>query len=115
MARRAARTCNRPGCPGVVRGGACTACGPVVRVDNHDKRRPNAAARGYDARWRRLRLMFLRAHPLCEMCEADGRVVAAVDVHHKLALRDGGTHEASNLQALCHSCHSRITNAERQG
>lgn len=112
MARRAAQVCKRPQCPGLVRAGVCSVCGPLRRVDNYDRQRPSAARRGYDARWRRLRLMFLRAHPLCEICEEAGLVVAATDVHHKLAKRDGGKDEWDNLQALCHSCHSRITNAE---
>jgi 5-methylcytosine-specific restriction protein A len=37
---------------------------------------------------------------------------AAQDVDHKVPLRDGGTHHWSNLQALCHRCHSRKTARE---
>lgn len=48
--------------------------------------------------------MYLRANPLCEECGA-----AAVDVHHIVPLRDGGTNAWDNLRALCHGCHSRIT------
>ena len=34
------------------------------------------------------------------------------EVHHKLPLSEGGTHERSNLIALCKSCHAKI-HAER--
>lgn len=39
----------------------------------------------------------------------------ATDVHHKVAKVDGGTDEESNLEALCHSCHSKKTAAETAG
>lgn len=86
-------------------------CGPVrsrAQAD-HDERRGSAASRGYDARWRKLRLMVLRRHRLCAECERHGRVTLATDVHHKIAKRDGGLDTAENLEPLCHSCHSRIT------
>lgn len=30
------------------------------------------------------------------------------EIHHKLPLSEGGTHDRSNLIALCKSCHSQI-------
>ena len=33
--------------------------------------------------WRKGRLAFLAQHPLCERCEASGRVTAATIVHHR--------------------------------
>lgn len=57
----------------------------------------------------KLRLMVLRAEPLCRDCLGRGRTTAATDVDHIIPLRDGGTNELSNLQPLCHSCHSKIT------
>ena len=41
-----------------------------------------------------------------------GLYVPTEEVHHKLPLAEGGTHEDSNLIALCKSCHARI-HAER--
>jgi len=38
---------------------------------------------------------------LCEECGA-----VAVDIHHIKKLSQGGGDEASNLKALCRSCHS---------
>lgn len=122
MPRRAGSTCSRPGCPGIVREGVCSACGPRRKQSDaeHDARRGTSAQRGYGRRWQRLRLMFLRANPLCVMCQEEGRVTAATDVDHILAKRDGGGDDWENLQALCHSCHSRktareIRRAERRG
>lgn len=76
-----------------------------------DDQRASASKRGYDRRWRRLRLMYLRANPLC----ADpfdlhaNHVVAAVHVDHIIPKRNGGTDEWDNLQGLCASCHSHKT------
>lgn len=66
--------------------------------------RPSASARGYDAHWRRLRLVVLEARP---MCEAPGCNRPAEHVDH----RDGDVLNLSeaNLVPLCHGCHSRKT------
>ncbi len=113
MPRRPGRPCNAPGCPVIV-------TGPVSYCEEHqrlsprrqyDQRRGTSAQRGYDGRWQKIRLWYLRKHPLCAHCQAAGRVEAATDVHHKIPKRDGGTDEEDNLEALCHSCHSKVTAA----
>ena len=71
--------------------------------------RPCAAARGYGHRWRKLRLAYLAEHPVCVTCLVEGRVVEAVHVDHVRAREAGGSDGEDNLQALCHSCHSRKT------
>jgi 5-methylcytosine-specific restriction protein A len=116
MPRRAASACSRPGCPGLVRDGVCSTCGPrrVVTDRRHDAQRGTAAQRGYGGRWQRVRLMYLRANPLCVECAAQGRTEAATDVDHIVARRNGGTDDWDNLQSMCHSCHSRKTAGERQ-
>jgi 5-methylcytosine-specific restriction protein A len=63
----------------------------------------------YGARWRKVREMYVKISPLCEMCEAEGRVVPVEEVHHKIPLDKGGTDDFGNLMSLCKSCHSRIT------
>ena len=45
-------------------------------------------------------------------CRREGRVTAAAEVHHIVPLSAGGTHDESNLMALCKPCHSRITARE---
>lgn len=104
MPRLAPKLCSQPGCPNLD-------CEEHRRPERDEVlKRDSAARRGYGRRWRRLRLMYLRAHPICE--EA-GCSQAATDVHHRLAKRDGGSDVWDNLQALCHSCHSKRTAAER--
>lgn len=79
----------------------------------YDSERGSSAARGYGARWRRLRLLFLARNPLCVdpfgIHTAIHQVVAATDVDHIQPIERGGSHAWGNLQALCHSCHSRKT------
>jgi 5-methylcytosine-specific restriction endonuclease McrA len=109
MPRRPALPCRQPGCPRL----NCELHRPK-REDN----RPSAAVRGYGRRWQRLRLMYLRAHPLCAdpfgVHEAAGETVAATDVDHVTARRFGGEDEWENLQALCHQCHSKKTAKEQR-
>ena len=72
----------------------------------HDKSRGGASERGYDGLWQRFRMWFLRRHPLCADCLTEW----ATDVHHVMALRDGGERlDEGNCQALCKTCHSRKT------
>jgi 5-methylcytosine-specific restriction protein A len=53
--------------------------------------------------------MYLRRYPLCVECQRNGRTVEAIDVHHLVPRRAGGSDADDNLQALCHACHSRVT------
>ena len=43
-----------------------------------------------------------RAQNKCEMCGATQNL----EIHHIVTWRNGGTHDASNLQLLCESCHT---------
>ncbi len=66
--------------------------------------------------WRRLSVLKRRTAVLCERCLAakPQRLTPATQVHHKHSLRDGGQLLVSlddGLEALCASCHSRVTNA----
>ena len=63
--------------------------------------------------WRRLRRRYIAAHPLCEDCEAAGRLTPAREVHHrKPVVQGGGFLDEANLRALCKPCHSRQTARE---
>ena len=102
--------CGHPGCPELIEIGE-------KYCDKHkalhaDEFRPSAGKRGYDSRWNRFRKDYLNAHPLCVECMKKGRYVKATDVDHIKAVRDYPElkYELSNLQALCHSCHSQKTN-----
>ena len=112
MPMRAPSACRRPGCPGLVRSGVCSRCGPLRKQAQveHDARRGTPAERGYDARWHRLRLVFLADHPLCAMCAAQGHTTAATLVDHIQPIADGGARlDQENLQSLCVACHGAKT------
>jgi 5-methylcytosine-specific restriction enzyme A len=98
-----------PGCPELVRDGPrCPEHFRALRAEM-DSLRPSAARRGYDATWRRIRLAHLRREPTCRFCAERGRVNAATEVDHIVALADGGSHADSNLRSLCKPCHSGRT------
>ena len=65
--------------------------------------------RYHTAAWRRLRETFLRAHPLCEVCEANGELVPATVADHRTEIQHGGALlDQANLRALCASCHAKM-------
>ena len=114
MPTATATACRNLGCPGLVRDGVCSACGPRRRAPATSDRGPGKTAeRGYGGAWQRLRLRKLRQHPLCEECQSHGRITAATDVDHILPKAAGGSDEDGNLQCLCHECHSRKSRRER--
>jgi 5-methylcytosine-specific restriction protein A len=79
-----------------------------------DRERPNAAARGYNSKWRRARLAFLAQHPLCLTCQARGRVVPATVVDHVVPHRGDQRlfWDEANWAAACKSCHDAKTARE---
>ena len=70
--------------------------------------RDPAVHRRYGRAWKRIRDKYASEHPLCEQCLKEGRYVRTEEIHHKLPLSQGGTHERGNLIALCRSCHAKI-------
>lgn len=60
--------------------------------------------------WRRLRILKLHGDPMCERCLRE----PATEVDHKIAHKGDWTLflTLSNLQSLCHRCHSRKTATE---
>ena len=70
----------------------------ATRSGSADKRMTGRAAVEY-------RAQYLRAHPLCETCEAAGRIAEAVELDHRKPLSQGGTHDWENLSGLCKPCH----------
>jgi len=66
----------------------------------------------YDKRWQRLRAYFLMHHPYCVICGKK-----ATDVDHKKTVRVAPhlKYVESNLQSLCHSHHSLVTQAFDNG
>jgi 5-methylcytosine-specific restriction protein A len=81
----------------------------------HESRRESASAKGYDAQWRKTRLEFLRAYPVCQ--DESGCVAKATDVDHIDGEGPRGPrgHDWTNLRALCHSHHSKRTARDQPG
>lgn len=101
--KRAMKTCSIPGCPHLTRGRYC-AFHQQQAEQHYDRQRGTPAERGYDAQWRKVRAAFIKANPTCWMCGEP-----ATDVDHILPIRDGGTHDPSNLRSFCHRHHSQHT------
>ena len=80
------------------------------RKQTHDDTRNSAAKRGYDRKWQRMRAWHLARNPLCDLCAEQGRTTAATDVHHIVPISQNGERlNQTNLQSLCHACHSKLT------
>ena len=112
MPRKPKRPCSSPGCPRLTDGRYCEeyAKAEAKRYEKYD--RDPAVRRRYGRAWKRIRDSYIQQHPLCEKCGETGKLTPAEEVHHKLPLSQGGTHEQRNLIALCQPCHSKI-HAER--
>jgi len=79
------------------------------------QRRLSPSKRGYGAGWQKLRITFIKSHPLCLHCEREGITAPAEEVDHIRPLSDGGTNDWANLQPLCKSHHSKKTYRESLG
>ena len=86
----------------------------TTRKKMYDKGRPTSTVRGYDARWRKYRAVFLAKHPLCEECKRQGRTKAANVVDHIVPHRGDKDlfWAVDNHRALCIPCHNRKTMLE---
>lgn len=73
----------------------------------------------YDtSQWRKLRSAYLQQHPLCQLCQQEGKIVPAVDIHHIISFMSTNDHlkrlvlayNPDNLMSLCKECHQKIHN-----
>lgn len=111
MAVRPLRPCLHPGCTALVRGGYCDKHRPP------DANRRSEKSQGY-RRWYNLsvwkddlRPKQLVREPWCRACAQRGLRVRATDVDH-IQPHDGDWSkftDRTNLQSLCHACHSAKT------
>ncbi len=108
MPRTPKRPCRFSGCPNLCDKGVY--CQKHAQYDT-DRVRGGAYARGYDARWRNARGLYLRQHPLCVECKKNGRLTPATVVDHIVPHRGDKAlfWDEKNWQPLCKNCHDRKT------
>ncbi len=111
MPRKPKRPCAFPGCPNLTDGRYCEAHAGQEKKERKDYDRyirRYAHSERYGARWSRIRERYVTAHPFCERCFKEGRLVEVEEVHHIIPLSRGGDDRETNLMSLCRSCHQRI-------
>ena len=111
MAMKPQRPCRHPGCKTLTREGYCPSHKPKRTSDRSEE------SKGWHwmystPEWRDdLRPAQLLREPFCEECSKQGKRVRATDVDHKVDHKGSWAvfTDRSNLQSLCHGCHSRKT------
>jgi len=115
MPYKPASPCKIPGCPhlSIDKSGYCAKHKKELQRQQ-DKERGSSTQRGYDRRWRKARVRYLREHPLCVECLKEGQVIAATEVDHIIATKGDSVlfWDENNWQALCHYHHSVKTAKE---
>lgn len=106
MPYKSRKPCRFPGC------GVLVNSGERYCAKHKKQYKSGGDASHYDRRWQKIRLAFLSKHPLCQKCQEAGRLTPATEVHHIIAVANGGSDSESNLMPLCKSCHSKITRKE---
>jgi 5-methylcytosine-specific restriction enzyme A len=104
----AVHPCAAPGCRVLVREARCP-----QHTRELDLRRGTARERGYDARWRHARRLFLKQHPLCAACLSKGKTSSATVVDHVEPHRGDQAKfwDVANWQGLCRRHHDAKTRA----
>lgn len=76
-----------------------------------------SAQRGYGYRWQKARATFLKSHPLCIRCQAEGRVEPATVVDHRTPHRGDQAlfWDQGNWDPLCTHHHSADKQREEAG
>lgn len=76
--------------------------------------RRSSTQRGYDRRWRRARLAWLRLNPICVICAKSDRYITATVVDHIQPHRGDQVlfWDTANWQSLCKPCHDKKTASE---
>ena len=101
--------CKYPGCGKLIQPGTmyCDEHAALRNSQYEKYGRDKDTKRRYGRAWKRIRDKYAAEHPFCEQSYAKGVLVPTEEIHHKLPLSEGGTHNRSNLIALCKSCHSQ--------
>lgn len=108
--RRPRRGCAWQGCPRLAVEGRqyCEEHKALADKQYNQYERSADVNKKYGRAWKRIRDRYVREHPYCERCFAEGRMTLVEEVHHILPISQGGTHDPTNLMSLCQSCHTKI-------
>jgi 5-methylcytosine-specific restriction enzyme A len=112
MPTKPKRPCRFPGCAELTHDRYCVKHNKQIEASYDKYQRDPESVKRYGQAWRKIRKRFLNEHPLCEICQREGKLTPAEQVHHRKPLADGGTNDTSNLMSLCAACHSTITAKE---
>lgn len=107
--------CRKQGCSTLTDSGYCEL--HKAESYQYDQYRGTASERGYDAKWRKSRVLFLKLHPLCKYCLNEGRITAATVVDHIIPHKGNRVlfWDRNNWQPLCKQHHDRKTVNEDGG
>ncbi len=108
MPRRPKKPCGYPGCPNLTDDTYCKEHKHLMTSQYETFGRDKNTKKRYGHNWSKIRKRYVSKHPFCEECFKKGILVPVDEVHHKLPLAEGGTHDESNLVSLCKSCHAKI-------
>lgn len=72
--------------------------------------------------WQNMRISYLQQHPLCEVCEMEGKTKLAEHCHHLISFLDVPkelmmqyAYDSNNFCSVCVNCHNRIHNGDLKG
>lgn len=109
MPNKPKRPCSHSGCARLTNERFCADHQKLDRKHYNKYLRNTKLRKQYGNKWRKVRKRYVEEHPLCEMCEQQGKITPAEEVHHIVPISQGGTHDQENLMSLCKSCHSGVT------
>ena len=99
MPRKPKRLYSYPGCPKLTDARFCEEHQRIENQRYEKYGRDPAAKRRYGRAWKRIRGRYMNAHPLCERCQREDRLVKAEQVHHIKPLAECGDHSENNLKS----------------
>jgi 5-methylcytosine-specific restriction protein A len=108
LSKKPKHPCNYGSCPNLTDRRYCPEHERLMNHNYEKYGRERATKKRYGRAWKRIRDKYAAEHPFCELCYERGALVLVEKIHHKLPLSEGGTHDRSNLIALCKSRHSSI-------
>lgn len=104
------KPCKKVGCPELTTNGYCK--GHARNGTEQDRHRATASERGYDRPWHKRAKAHKARHPLCVVCELEGRVTVTETTHHIVPVSDGGSMHVRDdeLLSVCErwGCHRRV-------